>query len=50
MYWWEQELTFEEGEQEGGEGLDFVMNNRGGNAWTGGGSRRSDAFGDHSST
>ena len=46
-YWREQELSFEEEGQEGREGLGFVMKNRGGNAWTVGGSRRSDAFGDY---
>ena len=44
MYWWEQELTFEEGGQEGGEGLGFVTNNRDGNAWTGEESWCADAF------
>ena len=39
----------EGGGQEGGEGLGFVMNSRSDNAWTGGGSQRSDTFGDYSS-
>ena len=44
----EKELTFEERGQEGGKGLGFVMNNRGGdNGWTREGSRRSNAFGDY---
>ena len=34
-YWWEQELTFEGGGQEGGGGLGFVMSKGGGgNVWT----------------
>ena len=51
-YWWKQELTFEGGGQRGGGrlGLGFVMHRGGGgNAWTRGERRRSDAFGDHCS-
>ena len=39
----------EGGGQEGGEGLGFVLNNRGDNAWAEGGNRRSDTFRDYKS-
>ena len=49
-YWWEQELTFEGGEQGGGGGLGFAMNRGGGStAWARGEKRRPNVFGDHCS-